>query len=303
MTKQGIIRSPFFYVGDKYKLMAEIKTYLPDNIKTYVEPFVGGGSSFLNVTAEKYVLNDIDTYVIELHKTLLQYADKPDVLFEQLFELIKIYDLTCSYKGKTVSDELKKQFVKTYFAKHNKDAYAKLKADFNEKQDDMLRLYLLIIYGFNHMIRFNNAGLFNLPVGNVDFNKNVYNALTDYLAFVIDKNITFNNLDYKTFLSGLELTKDDFVFLDPPYLISMSEYNKLWNSEKEQELYSFLDELDAKGVRFALTNLVSHKGKTNTILMEWAKKYKAHPISSNYISFNDNTIKADSKEVLVTNYE
>lgn len=303
MTKQGIIRSPFFYVGDKYKLMAEIKTYLPQNIKTYVEPFVGGGSSFLNVTAENYILNDIDPYVIELHNTLLQYATKPEILFEQLFELIEIYNLTCSYKGKTVSDELKKQFAKTYYAKHNKTAYAKLKTDFNIKQDDMLRLYLLIIYGFNHMIRFNNAGVFNLPVGNVDFNKNVYTALTDYLGFVIDKNITFSNLDYKTFLSDLELTEDDFVFLDPPYLISMSEYNKLWNAEKEQELYSFLDEVDAKGVRFALTNLVSHKGQTNTVLIEWAKKYNTHPINSNYISFNDNTIKADSKEVLVTNYE
>lgn len=303
MTKKGIIRSPFFYVGDKYKLMPEIKNYLPENIKTYVEPFVGGGSSFLNVSAEKFILNDIDTYVIKLHKTLLQYSIKPDVLIEKLFKIIDEYDLSCSYKGKTVSDELKKQFVKTYYAKHNKNAYSKLKADFNDNQDDMLRLYLLIIYGFNHMIRFNNSGLFNLPVGNVDFNKNVYNALIDYLGFVIDKDITFDNQDYKAFLSGLNLTPEDFVYLDPPYLISMSEYNKLWNEDKEKELYMFLDELNAKGIRFALTNLISHKGQTNTILMEWLKKYNAYPISSNYISFNDNTIKADSKEVLITNYE
>ena len=44
-----------------------------------------------------------------------------------------------------------------------------------------MRLYLLLIYGFNHMIRFNRAGQFNLPVGNVDFNFNVEQALKDYL--------------------------------------------------------------------------------------------------------------------------
>ena len=88
MTKKEVIRSPFFYVGDKYKLMPEIKNYLPENIKTYVEPFVGGGSSFLNVSAEKFILNDIDTYVIKLHKTLLQYSIKPDVLIEKLFKII-----------------------------------------------------------------------------------------------------------------------------------------------------------------------------------------------------------------------
>ncbi|AWK62499.1 hypothetical protein C6B36_09245, partial [Helicobacter cinaedi] len=43
-----IIRSPFFYVGDKYKLMPQIRRLFPSKIQTYVEPFVGGGSSFLN---------------------------------------------------------------------------------------------------------------------------------------------------------------------------------------------------------------------------------------------------------------
>ena len=40
------MRSPLFYVGDKYKLMPEIKKYMPTYINNYIEPFVGGGSSF-----------------------------------------------------------------------------------------------------------------------------------------------------------------------------------------------------------------------------------------------------------------
>jgi DNA adenine methylase len=37
------------------------------------------------------------------------------------------------------------------------------------------------------MLRFNGDGKFNLPVGNVDFNKNVVNALSGYYDFVQDK--------------------------------------------------------------------------------------------------------------------
>lgn len=303
MQKNTSIRSPFFYVGDKYKLMPEIKKYFPDKIRTYVEPFVGGGSSFLNINAEKYLLNDIDMYVIELHKYLSSFSENQKELLDILYGLIDKYGLSCSYKGVLVPDELKKQYVKTYYAKFNKDPYNKMKTDFNNNHSDMPLLYLLIIYGFNHMIRFNNSNLFNLPVGNVDFNKNVYNAIINYTNFVKGKEIHFFNMDYQTFLQDLDLSDQDLVYLDPPYLISMSEYNKLWNETKEKELCSFLDTLNSQGVRFAITNLITHKEKENTIFLEWAEKYNIHPINSNYISFNDNTIKHTSKEVLVTNYE
>ena len=65
---------------------------------------------------------------------------------------------------------------------------------------------------------------------------------------------------------------------------------------------NLLDSLNAKGIRFGLTNLVYHKGKTNEIFLKWAKKYPAVTIDSNYISFNDNTIKKDSVELYVCNY-
>ena len=39
------------------------------------------------------------------------------------------------------------------------------------------------------MLRFNTKGDFNLPVGNVDFNQNVVNALNAYFEYVTDKDI------------------------------------------------------------------------------------------------------------------
>ena len=55
------------------------------------------------------------------------------------------------------------------------------------------------------------------------------------------------------------------------------------------------------GVRFAVSNAITYRGKRNDIFGEWAKKYNIHPISSNYISYWDNSRK-ESGEVLVTNY-
>ncbi|WP_197271663.1 DNA adenine methylase, partial [Helicobacter heilmannii] len=48
------LRSPLFYVGDKYKLMPQLKPLFPAHIKRFIEPFVGGGSSFLNTPAKEY---------------------------------------------------------------------------------------------------------------------------------------------------------------------------------------------------------------------------------------------------------
>lgn len=302
MENKKTIRSPFFYVGDKYKLMPQLKQLMPKNIEQYIEPFVGGGSSFLNSKGTSYMLNDVDSYVVELHRQIGSYTGRAEELFEELFDIIDFYGLSCSYRGICVPEEMKKKYVKTYYSKYNKDAYIRMRKDFNAEKDDFLRLYLLLIYGFNHMIRFNGMGDFNLPVGNVDFNNNVYQALNNYLDFVREHEIEFFNMDYISFLEKIKFGKNSYVFLDPPYLISMSEYNKLWNDKKEDELCEYLDSLNDRGIKFGITNLVTHKGKVNQRFLNWSKKYCAYDVKSNYISFNDNTIKADSQEVFVTNY-
>lgn len=302
MENSKTIRSPFFYVGDKYKLMPQLKQLMPKNIEQYIEPFVGGGSSFLNSKGTSYILNDVDSYVVELHRQIGSYTGKSEELFEALFEIIDFYGLSCSYRGICVPEDMKKKYVKTYYSKYNKDAYICMRKEFNANKNDFLRLYLLLIYGFNHMIRFNGKGDFNLPVGNVDFNNNVYQALNNYLDFVGEHEIEFFNMDYISFLEKIKFGKNSYVFLDPPYLISMSEYNKLWNDKKEDELCEYLDSLNDRGIKFGITNLITHKSKVNLRFLEWSKKYCAYDVKSNYISFNDNTIKADSQEVFVTNY-
>jgi DNA adenine methylase len=303
MNKEKINRSPLFYVGDKYKLVKEIKPHFPANINRFIEPFVGGGSMYLNVIANEYSLNDIDSNVIDIHNFLRSYIGKEKEFFDLIFSLIHKYNLSFSYEKDIIPLELKQRYKKTYYAQFNKENFNKLKIHYNQsKKRNVAELYLLLIYGFNRMIRFNNHGDYNLPVGNVDFNQNVYNALDAYFKLNATKKINWFNQDFKEFLSFIENKQNDFVYLDPPYLITFSEYNKLWNEQTETDLLQMIDNLNNKSVKFAISNITHYKGKENKPFINWAKKYNCYPISSNYISYHDNTIK-EFKEVLVTNYK
>ena len=62
----GFNRSPLFYMGDKYKLLPEISKHFPNNINRFIEPFTGGGSVYLNIDANEYLLNDNDSEIVAL---------------------------------------------------------------------------------------------------------------------------------------------------------------------------------------------------------------------------------------------
>lgn len=301
LERSQCLRSPFFYVGDKFKLVPQIKENFPKDIDRFIEPFCGGGSVFLNTKANQYLLNDIDSYMIKLHEFLISFSKNTEAFWSELKLDIDKYNLSATFLGKDVPKEYRQKFVKTYFAKYNKESYMRLRDDFNKGKDDMMLLYMLLIYGFNRMLRFNAKGDFNLPVGNVDFNKNVVDALDSYFKYVSDRDIELFNMDFQDFVEKVQPTPNDMVYLDPPYLITFSEYNKLWNEDSEIRLIDYLDELNSRGVRFAVSNVFWHRRRYNGTFNEWAQKYNIVRIQSNYISYHDNTEK-DSYEVLVKNY-
>lgn len=297
------VRSPLFYVGDKYKLMPQLSCLFPKDINNFFDVFGGGGSVSINTEAKKFYLNDIDSKVVELHHFLMKKSANIEEFINEMSILIKKYGLSHSELGPNHKvDELKKEFKKTYFARYNKSGYLQLRLDYNENQARTELLYLLLIYGFNHMIRFNRKGEFNLPVGNVDWNSNVTLALTQYATWVNNNKIILSNLDFKDVLNR-KFDHNDFVYLDPPYLITCSEYNKLWNEEQEEKLYQALDKLDERGVKWGVSNLVTdHHGNHNYILERWMKNYHVYRIESNYLSRFDNTIK-NTHDVYITNVD
>lgn len=55
------------YPGGKEKELDLIKKHLPEHIRYYYEPFVGGGSVYLGIDAEKYFINDFSSDLINLY--------------------------------------------------------------------------------------------------------------------------------------------------------------------------------------------------------------------------------------------
>lgn len=62
--------------------------------------------------------------------------------------------------------------------------------------------------------------------------------------------------------------------------------------------------LNEKGVKFALSNVLEHKGRENIILKNWAKKYNINYLDYNYRNSNYQIKekKFKTSEVLITNY-
>ena len=294
-------RSPLFYVGDKYKIMPQLLKFFPDKIDSFIDVFAGGGSVSLNTKAKKYVLNDNNLNIVRLHRFLLSYESDFLSFRQYMYGIIDQFNLSCSERRlENEIIELKKIYKKTYFSKYNKAGYLKLRDSFNNNKECMEYLYILLIYGFNHMVRFNKVGNFNLPVGNVDWNKNVSTALENYFAWR-KNDITIYNTDFIDLLDHIQIDTNDFCYFDPPYIITNSEYNVRWSEYDEIRLYNCLDNLSSRGIKWGLSNMLNHKGRSNKFLAQWASQYNMYDIQSNYISKFDNTIKMDSREVYVTN--
>ena len=106
-----------------------------------------------------------------------------------------------------------------------------------------------------------------------------------------------------------QLEERDFVYADPPYLITCATYNEQggWNEDLEHALYGYLDDLHAHHIRFALSNVLSSKGRTNTILQEWLannNQYTCIHLDYNYSnsSYHTTDRTTGSDEVLIINY-
>ena len=299
-----IIKSPLNFTGGKYKLLPQLLPLFPKNISTFIDLFCGGCNVGINVNAETIICNDIDTKLIGLLSFFKE--NSYETLLPNIQKIIEEFNLTDSQKrGYSFYNCNSANGLGSY----NKMGFLKLRRDFNSLPQNhekyFLYLYILIVYAFNNQIRFNSDGEFNLPVGKRDFNIRMQNKLNFFLSALKEKNISFSNC-YFSDLKIRELSKNDFVYADPPYLITCATYNeKLWNEEEEKRLLSYLDELSENGIQFALSNVLSTDNKTNSILQEWLNKrnYHCHHLEFSYKNSNYHKKHIDkTDEVLITNY-
>lgn len=300
-----MIESPLNYTGGKSKILDQLIPLFPKGIDCFIDLFCGGCNVGLNVESNRVVYNDYNKYLIKLYSLLLK--NKKENTIENIYDIINEYKLSLvskngyDYYGCDSSNGV---------ANYNRDKYNRLRADFNhmkKNKEAFIYLYVLIVYAFNNQIRFNSKGEFNLPVGKRDFNKNIENKLNIFIDRIKHQDCMFKSDNFIDFDIS-KLKKNDFVYVDPPYLISCASYNENsgWTDLHEKQLLNLLDDLDDRKIRFALSNVLESKGNENIILKAWLQnnpKYNVHNIVKDYSNSNyQRKTRNDSVEVLITNY-
>ena len=301
-----MIESPLNYTGGKYKLLPQILPMFPQRIERFVDLFCGGCNVGCNVPSNSVLFNDSNQIVISFFKVLRKNSAESTI--RRVERIIKKYGLSNVSK---FGYEFYGCKSSSGLANFNKGPFLTLRNDFNtrKRKDDLYYylFYVLVVYAFNNQIRFNSKGEYNLPVGKRDFNENMKEKLIAFIECIQAGEITFINKDFRDVVLNPET---DFVYADPPYLITCATYNESggWGEDEEQALLDYLDAADALGVRFALSNVLSSKGKQNKILLRWIERHQEHyrVVHLNYSYANSNYHTKDketkSDEVLIMNY-
>lgn len=216
------------WIGGKTRLLNEINTNLPskdilNNIETYIEPFLGGGSMLFNIVpklpnVKKVYVNDINERLINLYKNVKYNVN----------ELVYILD-----KLNDEFNDLKDGQLKSKY-------YYNIRKEFNDITKyntirNAAQFIFLNKYCFNGLYRENSKGEFNVPFNKSLKQINLYNKedIYDLHDFLIEHDVVFYNKSYNEFLanifnilyrknesnvkSRIKTFERTFIYFDPPY--------------------------------------------------------------------------------------
>ena len=256
------------WVGGKRQLLPVISEHLERSlpIRTYVEPFVGGGAVLFDVLTrfrpERVYLSDQNSDLIDCY---LSIRDNVESFIECLKGIEGQYNALSQTERRTY--------------------YLHARKVFNEKKDRFTRvqrgaLFVFMVYGgFNGLVRYNTQGAWNVPHG-----KHRSLRLTDEANLrEIHKSLQGTEIlcaDYAQSLSRCD--SSTFVYLDPPYrpisqTSSFRSYTQNGFSDDEQvRLAKFCDELTQRGAKFLQSNSYSRDGFFETLY----QNYHIHYVSA-----------------------
>lgn len=276
--KNNKLVQPFLkWAGGKRQLLKQLERYIPENISTYYEPFLGGGAVLFHLQPKKAIVNDSNADLINTYKVI-----KDDV--ENLIKDLKTHENNPDY----------------YYAIRKLDR----SPDYNNlsKLKKASRIIYLNKTCFNGLFRVNSNGEFNTPFGKYK-NPNIVNAETlravsDYLN---NNNIKILNTDFENAVKYIR--KGAFVYFDPPYypISKSSSFTGYtldgFNKDDQIRLKNLCDDLNERGIKFLLSN------SSASLILDIYKDYNIEFISANR-SINSNPNKrGEVKEVLIRNYE
>lgn len=297
------MNSPLHYMGNKSKLIDDLKFYFPEDNEcdTFIDLFGGSGCVSINVNYKNIIYNEINNNVVKLLNIFKDY-DSEEII-KHIHKRIKEYDLpyeSCDIRVKHYTEEKKDK---------GQNAYNMFREFYNKSDKNILDLYTLTFFSFCNLIRFNSKDEFNMPFGNRCFLKENEQDIINACYIFKNKNIYLNNKDAFEILNSIQTYSPNvYIYLDPPYSNTMAIYNENrayggWGIEDDTRLFDELDRVTKLGVKWSLSNVLENKDKTNEHIEQWAMKnnYKIIELDRNYAALGKGV--ANSKEVLILNYQ
>jgi DNA adenine methylase len=261
------------YPGGKSRFLNFLVENLPDHAQIkgkYIEPFVGGGSVFLHIKPNQAIISDLNSELINLYKGIKLYPHK---VWEN-FELFPA--------GK-----------RSYYKVRDK------KPDTNTLYYKAARTLYLNRTCFKGMWRHNSSGEFNVGYGGEERRWVITHQNITELSQIFRKAEILNN-DFGNVIKAA--SKNDFIFLDPPYKPGEKDLTELHYSngkfvfEDQVRLSETLKSLPkTKCIRWAMTNS-AHKDILNLY-----KGFKIQKIPVGTGAMPGIQLR-NSCEVLITNY-
>lgn len=227
---------PFLkWAGGKQRIYQTIRKYIP-LFYNYYEPFIGGGSVFLNLMpCDRATISDVNAELINCYQSV---RDNP----RELIQCLQIHENNNS-----------KEYYYKIREKDRKEDYGLL-----PPVQRAARLIYLNKTCFNGLYRVNSKMQFNVPYGNYKnpniFTKFTINSISEYLN---RKEISIRCCDFEESLETAQ--EGDLVYLDPPYdpvstTSSFVQYAGSFTRDDQVRVKNTMDRLTRKGVKVLLSN-------------------------------------------------
>jgi len=282
----GWIQTSFIkWAGGKAAFYPELHKLMPKEFGRYLEPFLGGGSVFLNLSPKNALLNDKNTKLINTWRVI-----KDDVreLSNKLEEIERDYN-ALDVEGREAM-------------------YYRSRDTMNVGGLVGVELAAMFIFlnrtGYNGLYRENRKGFFNVPHGRqgkkadeASSYRHIFVGRGLDIAHVRLENAEIYNMEFSNFLT--KAMADDFVYLDPPYHEKgsfVSYTNDSWGETELKRLGSALKRLNKIGAKFML----SHNDTPEARYL--FKRYHIHEFMVPRAMGRRKAMQTEAKELVICNY-
>ena len=279
MRKNNLVVPFVKWAGGKRQLLGVLSGLMPEgSVKSYCEPFVGGGALLFHLQPSTAYVNDINSELINVYSVIKHSVD------ELIIELSRF-------------ENKQEIFYEVRSWDRDKFKYSSL-----SNIQRAARIIFLNRTCFNGLYRVNNAGEFNSPFGyyrkpNI-VNAPVLKAVSHYLN---SAEIHLSSVDYSEVIVNLQ--KGTFVYLDPPYdpvsdSASFTGYTRGGFSRNEQaRLRECCDDLSRREIKFMLSN------SATDFIMDLYSEYNITVVKAKRAVNSAGDKRGDVEEVIVRNYE